>query len=169
MNRILGIAAVLALASSAEAAPAARLFSPRNGIERREIRVGADGVAVPLSWLESAFSLETKRLPSGETVLCRGETCVPLPPAVPPPSDAEGGERFVALAPIAAALGATLVFDAETNDLLLDVPATPSPESPEPKGLGAPLELVLPDLAGRETALSSFRGKRVILFAWASW
>ncbi len=30
-------------------------------------------------------------------------------------------------------------------------------------------EVVLPDLAGRPVALDAYRGRKVILFTWASW
>lgn len=87
--------------------------------------------------------------------VCKGEICVPIP-------DQLGDELDVRV--IAAYLHMPLVRD-EPNDLWSLGPesggrALASAHTPE---------LSLPDLKGNEFRLSSLRGKKVLLVAWASW
>jgi hypothetical protein len=89
---------------------------------------------------------------------CKGEVCVPLREDV-----ARDGR--VDLATFARCLGMPLVEDPEHGLRAL------GPESLGGRALAtatAP-ELVLPDLDGRQYALSSLRGQKVVLLAWASW
>ena len=85
---------------------------------------------------------------------CKGDVCVPL--------SAEERETAGALA---ARLGMPVVHD-EAHDLFAVGPATvtgkalASAEAPD---------LALPDLDGNLVALSSLRGRKVVLAAWASW
>jgi hypothetical protein len=81
---------------------------------------------------------------------CKGEVCVPLPAGF-------------ALAHAAERLGMALVRDAEHGLWAL------GPESLSGRALvtaDAP-EMVLPDLDGNELSLSSLRGQKVLLVAWA--
>jgi len=165
----------VALAPGPAEAVAARLFAPGHPIARAEIRVDAGGPRVPLAWIEKVAGVERRKLPSGESALCRGAVCVPID---------DGPDPLVPIEPLAKALGATAVFDAETNDLLLRVPpappavatapapspaAAPDAAPASPDAFAAPLDLVLPDLAGNPVPFDSFRGKKTIVFAWASW
>jgi hypothetical protein len=90
---------------------------------------------------------------------CRGDVCVPLPSE----ARVEGGRIRVDV--VADRLGAPLVHDEEREVWSLG-PATvggralASAEAPE---------LELPDLDGNVFKLSSLRGKKVLLVAWASW
>jgi hypothetical protein len=86
---------------------------------------------------------------------CKGEVCVPLPDG---PLDA---------ATLSRRLGMPLVTDPATGVMAL---------GPETGITGRALstavapELVLPDLCtGEPFALSSLRGQKVLLLAWASW
>lgn len=95
-----------------------------------------------------------ERKPEG---LCKGDLCVPLP------EDAAAGPLDVRL--LAERLGMPLVEDEEHGLLAL------GPESLTGRALStaqAP-ELVLPRLDGTPFALSSLRGRKVALVAWASW
>jgi hypothetical protein len=92
--------------------------------------------------------------------LCNGDRCVPLPNGSitghPPAVDADL---------LAARLGMALVSDQERGVSAL------GPESGGPvlTSLQAP-ELELPDMtSGATFALSTLRGKKVVLYAWASW
>lgn len=84
---------------------------------------------------------------------CRGEVCVPLP----------GQGDTVDVAAVAERLGMPLVHDLDAGLWALG-PAAPggqvltSTQAPE---------LRLPDLDGVEFALSSLRGRKVVLVAWA--
>jgi hypothetical protein len=90
---------------------------------------------------------------------CRGEVCVPLPPE----ARVDGGR--IRLDVVADRLGAPVVHD-EDRQLWSMGPATvagralASAEAPE---------LELPDVDGNVFRLSSLRGKKVLLVAWASW
>ncbi len=90
---------------------------------------------------------------------CRGEVCVPLPAGAV-------NHGSVNARALSDRLGMPIVRDAATGI-----------ECMGPAALGRALnsteaaELVLPDLAkdGREFRLSSLRGQKVLLVAWASW
>jgi len=90
---------------------------------------------------------------------CRGDVCVPLP------GEARVGDERIRLDVVASRLGAPVVHD-EDRQLWSVGPATVSgralttAEAPE---------LELPDVDGNVFKLSSLRGKKVLLVAWASW
>jgi hypothetical protein len=89
---------------------------------------------------------------------CKGEVCVPLRRDVMV-------EGKVDLSAFAECMGMPLVHDAEHAVWTL------GPESLGGRALAtatAP-ELVLPGLDGKAFALSSLRGRKVVLLAWASW
>jgi hypothetical protein len=90
---------------------------------------------------------------------CKGDVCVPMPPE----GRVDGGR--IRLDVVADRLGAPMVRDDE-HGLWSVGPATVSgralttAEAPE---------LELPDLDGNMFKLSSLRGQKVLLLAWASW
>jgi hypothetical protein len=104
-----------------------------------------DSVDVDTTWFEANTGWEIK--PEGA---CRGDVCVPLP------------DTFE-LGPVAERLGMALVED-EAEGLWALGPASvggralTTAEAPE---------LVLPDVDGDEFRLSSLRGRKVVLVAWA--
>ena len=88
---------------------------------------------------------------------CKGDTCVPL-------SDAVVTNGQVSVARLAERLRMPLLRD-EAHGLWALGPesggrALTTADAPE---------LVLPDRHGRPFALSSLRGRKVLLIAWASW
>jgi len=85
---------------------------------------------------------------------CKGDVCIPLNPAP--------GAR-VDVATVARQMGLPLVQDADHGLWAL------GPESIGGRALTTALapELVLPDLAGNEFRLSSLRGQKVLIYAWA--
>ena len=100
--------------------------------------------------LERATGWELK--PEG---LCQGERCVPFAIASPDAID---------LVDVARTLGMPLVEDRRFGLWAL------GPEASGKALATATLpELALPDLEGREFRLSSLRGTKVLLVAWASW
>lgn len=87
---------------------------------------------------------------------CKGAYCVPLPASAGATLDARV---------VAERLGMPLVHDQKHGLWAL------GPESIDGRALTsaeAP-EVTLPDLAGREFRLSSLRGQKVALIAWAPW
>jgi hypothetical protein len=90
---------------------------------------------------------------------CRGDVCVPLP------AEARVDGDRVRLDVVAERLGAPLLHDEQHGAWAIG-PATvggralATAEAPE---------LTLPRLDGTPFTLSSLRGKKVLLVAWASW
>jgi hypothetical protein len=83
--------------------------------------------------------------------LCRDDECLPLP-----------AEHTVAA--IAERLRMPLVADADAGLWALGPPAHANII-----GSASAPDLVLPDLDGNPFHLSSLRGQKVLLLAWASW
>lgn len=100
--------------------------------------------------LERATGWQVK--PEG---LCRDDQCVPF---------AVRDAREVSLDDVAAALGAPLVR-AERHKLW----ALGARSGGHALSTAVAPELVLPDAAGDAFRLSSLRGQKVLLVAWASW
>ncbi len=91
---------------------------------------------------------------------CKGEVCVPLP------EDARAADGRLDARVLADRLGMPLVVDDAHGLVAL---------GPETKVSGRALttaqapELELPDIEGNPFTLSSLRGQKVLLVAWASW
>lgn len=111
---------------------------------------------------EPLVSLEELRSRTGWVIkpegACKGEACVPL-------REEALRDGLVDLRAFAERLGMPLVHDAEHALWAL------GPESLGGRALTTAVapELVLPDLEGNPFALSSLRGQKVVLTAWASW
>jgi hypothetical protein len=129
--------------------------------ETREITVdaavGADAVRLAPETIRDALGWELK--PQG---LCRGETCVPIPPSSSPLARADG----VDLRTLASILGRPLALDLEHRAACLGAAA--GDRAHALRSLDAP-DFTLPDVDGRPHTLSGFRGKKILLVAWASW
>jgi hypothetical protein len=121
----------------------------------------AEGEALWLSLadLHAATGWESK--PQG---LCRGDVCVPIPPARTSEFFAPDG-RFN-LAAFARHIGRPAVHDDAAGVWLLGEPAASRRDAL--RSLEAP-DFTLPDLDGNTFTLSQFRGKKVLLLSWASW
>jgi hypothetical protein len=91
---------------------------------------------------------------------CRGEVCVPLPDSV---RSADGRLDATALA---ERLGMPLIADDAHHLWALGPPTAGSGRALT--SAVAP-ELELPDADGNPFRLSSLRGRKVVLAAWASW
>jgi hypothetical protein len=118
--------------------------------------VGPDGVRLAPEDVRDALGWEVK--PQG---LCRGATCVPVPPS----SGLARGDGLD-LDTLAALLGRPLAVDAAHRAACLGVAA--GDRARALRSLDAP-DFTLPDLDGRPHTLSGFRGKKILLVAWASW
>jgi hypothetical protein len=86
---------------------------------------------------------------------CRGGVCVPLDPVGP----------VLRLEVLAERLGMGVVHD-DRHGLWAVGPSTVSGRALE--SAEAP-DFTLPDITGRPFRLSSLRGQKVVLVAWASW
>jgi len=96
-----------------------------------------------------------------EGTLCNDTMCVPLP------AGSRLGEGGVFdLGEVAATLDRPLAVDTAAGAAFLGVSA-----GERAQALGSLLapDFTLPDLAGRPHTLSSYRGSKVFMVAWASW
>lgn len=120
-----------------------------------------DRLWIPLDDLERATGWTAK--PEG---LCRGERCVPIPAGRD--SDwLDGDHRRLDVAAFAAHLGHTVAHDVEHA-----VWSFGPPVDRGVAGASGPVacpDLRLPDLDGNLHALSDYRGRKVLLYCWASW
>ena len=114
-------------------------------------RVALDGASVQQ---ELGWSLR----PEG---LCRGSVCVPVRDRA-----ALVSKQGIDLAELARVLDRPIALDVAERAAALGTPASERRAALE--GLEAP-DFSLPDLAGRRHSLSGFRGKKVLLIAYASW
>jgi hypothetical protein len=96
-----------------------------------------------------------------EGTLCNDAMCVPLPAG-----SRLGDGGVFDLAEVAATLGRPLALDVDAGAAFLGVSAD---ERAQTLGSLMAPDFTLPDLAGRSHTLSSFRGKKVFMVAWASW
>ena len=96
-----------------------------------------------------------------EGTLCNDAMCVPLPAG-----SRLGDDGVFDLAEVAATLGRPLALDVDAGAAFLGVSAD---ERAQTLGSLMAPDFTLPDLAGRSHTLSSFRGKKVFMVAWASW
>ena len=92
-----------------------------------------------------------ERKPEG---LCRDDVCVPVP----------AGD--LDLAGVAAALGRPLVIDEDAGVAAMGASRL-TRGTALASGVAPPF--TLPDLEGREWSLSQFRGRKVVLYVYASW
>lgn len=112
-----------------------------------ELRSSASDLAARTGWVAK---------PEG---LCKGAMCVPLPQGA---ADDDGS---LDLSVVAERLGMPVVHD-EAHGVWALGPATVSGRALDTAEVP---DITLPDLEGRPVALSSLRGKRLVVFAWASW
>jgi len=124
----------------------------------REVAARVEGSRVLLSAeaLREALGWELH-----EGTLCNDAMCVPLP------AGSRLGEGGVFdLADVATTLDRPLAVDADAGAAFLGVSAG---ERAQTLGSLVAPDFTLPDLAGRPHTLSSYRGKKVFMVAWASW
>ena len=111
------------------------------------LAVDADAFAVRTGWAVK---------PEGA---CKGDICVPLP------AEARTADGELDATVMAQRLGMPLLRHGD-DDLWALGPATVSGRALD---TAIAPELELPDLDGNLFSLSSLRGKKVLLVAWASW
>lgn len=124
-------------------------------------------VYLTMKFLTERLGLKRKALGGGKVGICQKDMCVPFSVGEAPTSIRRVDDReFVPVTHLAKSLRGASVWHAAEDDLLLDLTSRPAATlAAHPDHLN----LTLPDLAGKPTALSSFRGKKVLVFAWASW
>ena len=97
--------------------------------------------------------------------LCRGPLCVPVPPAASWVRG-RGADLRVDLTGLSRYVGRPVAASPERGVWSIGLAAEDLAD--RLLSLDAP-DFTLPDLDGRTHTLSSFRGRKVFLLAWASW
>ena len=115
-------------------------------------------VSLSVADLHTALGIERK--PEG---LCVGDVCYPVRSAI---DDVVDGVATVRLSGVAATTGRPLVIDDGATVACLGAGA--GERSQSLKSGYAP-DFTLPDLSGMTHSLSDFRGRKVVLYAYASW
>jgi hypothetical protein len=123
---------------------------------RVEARVDGDRVLLSADALREALGWELH-----DNTLCNDAMCVPLPAG-----SRLGAEGVFDLAEVAATLDRPLAVDPSAQAAFLGGSA--GERAQVLTSLLAP-DFTLPDLAGNPHTLSSYRGRKVFLVAWASW
>jgi hypothetical protein len=119
-----------------------------------------DRLWIPLGELERSTGWTAK--PEG---LCRDEVCVPVP--VARRADWLDGGRLD-FAAFAAHLGHAVARDAARGVWAFGPPADRAASAADTGPVAAP-DIRLPDLDGNLHSLADYRGKKVLLYSWASW
>jgi hypothetical protein len=131
---------------------------------RQPVEVDADAVDDAL-WVKSAELSHTIGWELKPEGLCRGPVCVPIPRGREADFLDERGERFN-IAAFARLRGQPVVSD-PTGQAWAFGDAVPERRA-SASSLAAP-DFTLPDSEGNPHSLSDYRGRKVLLLAWASW
>lgn len=118
-------------------------------IDDSVLRLSTEPVLAALGWTQK---------PEG---LCQGDVCIPI--ASRPDLISANGIDLVGLGDV---LGRPVAVDAAES--VVSMGAETDAHGRELVGGVAP-DFTLPDLTGKEYSLSSFKGKKVLLIAYASW
>jgi hypothetical protein len=125
---------------------------------RAQVKVAADGGRVRLAPETVGEVLGWELHDEG---LCRGDVCVPVRDR-----DALGDDRGIDLETLANALGLPIAVDSDAGAAVLGT--AHASRAAELDTLEAP-DFSLPDVSGQLHTLSDYRGKKVLLIAYASW
>lgn len=135
-----------------------RVIHDTRDLDLPQARAAGDALWLARADVEPATGWDWK--PQG---LCRGDTCLPLPPAEA--ARWVDGDRLDVAAMWRHA-GWPVVHDAASQTWVLGTGAAERADALA--ALEAP-DFELPDLNGRMHRLSGLRGRRVFLVSWASW
>jgi hypothetical protein len=116
-------------------------------------------------WLSSADLTKATGWELKPEGACMGDVCIPIPPARQAEFTRDSGHSFN-LAALARQLGQPVVHDDKNGAWYFGEAAATRRASLA--SLQAP-DFELPDLDGKMHKLSDYRGKKVLLAAWASW
>ena len=127
-------------------------------MEPSTAQVESEAVYLPVTFFESTLGLERKDLAPELVGLCQDDLCIPLP------LRSYEGDEYVSSRKLIDALSGAYLWDNEAAQLLLDL--RPQYDQDPTQGL---IDFALPDLEGKTLQLSDHRGRKVVVFAWASW
>jgi hypothetical protein len=126
-----------------------------------------EDVLLPMRFLEKPLGLKRLALPDEKVGVCFGDLCVPIPTgSTAGCARTIHAEEYIPMRPLVDGIGGRMIWDAGRREMLLDLSRRPRPTAMTSNDVSA---LTLLDLAGKPVPLTRFRGKKVLLFAWASW
>lgn len=134
-----------------------------------QIQVIADNhdVYVPFRKLTNSFSITRKSLPSENVGVCVDDLCVPMRTGDSPEEiKVIDGTEYVPLGAFLDAITAEYIWNTHEETFIFDLS---SRKSQSAENFDLPQNFSLPAMTGEEVQLADYRGKKVILFAWASW
>jgi peroxiredoxin len=119
------------------------------------------GLWVPAGSLEAINGFELK--PQG---LCCADICIPVSPSDKELVQSWGGGKLINLTVLAKRLGQPMVHD--DSEKVYYLGPVPEAQGKAFQEANAP-DFAIPDRQGKIVHLSDFKGKKVMLLAWASW
>ncbi|MBT5773929.1 MAG: redoxin domain-containing protein [Dehalococcoidia bacterium] len=123
-----------------------------------EVQATVEDGRIRVAPVEVECALQWELKPEG---FCLGPVCYPLPPDSDVATDAG-----IDIAALAELIGRPAAIDTAEGAAYLGVPAR---ERAQPLAFLSAPDFTLPDLAGTPHSLSDYRGKKVLLAAYASW
>jgi len=159
---------VVALADDEPELIAVRVFErSADRLVSGELRNIDGEVHVALKLLTKKLGLELKELGEERIGICRGDLCIPFDVAEKAGAlRRDGKSLWVPVTPLVEALGGFFTWDAEAKALLMDLSDVHRAAT---WAVGTPFDLKLPDLEGNPVSVERYRGRKVLLYAWASW
>ena len=127
-------------------------------MEQSPAQLESEAVYLPVEFFVSTLELKRKDFAPELVGLCQDDLCIPLA------LRHYDGQEYVSSRGLIDALSGAYLWDGAASRLLMDL--RPQYEQDSTQLL---VDFSLPDLEGRTVQLSSYRGKKVIIFAWASW
>jgi hypothetical protein len=161
----------LATAHMAQAAEHIQVVAAKRPMVLDVTRVGGNAY-VPAEPLLDAFGAHIESAPSGSVSVCVGEDVCALVDTDGTDDrllwdDDDGGSWMIAVDAAPGLLRAHYTWDGASDALALEPGPTPAETG---LAVGDPFpEIALPDMDGRLVSLGGFRGRKVVLFTWASW
>ncbi len=121
---------------------------------------------LPTGFLQEHFGLVRKELPKDRVGICLQQLCIPFSKNNGATSIRyQDDQELVPIKHLVTSLNGTFVWAPGSGELLLNLR-----DSNQTNDLSTtPTDFTLPNMDGEPVSLMDFRGKKVAVFAWASW